>query len=136
MSWPIRVIEYTKETNGSTLQIGDAFYFNPLPGWTLDPDEIGWWWPSHFATGERLSKNFVGGRPPILVFLPGKVLFCVDGATFRTGPDGKTIYSGGWNVSGDLPNITLAPSINIGGIYHGFIRDGVISNDVEGRTFK
>jgi hypothetical protein len=31
--------------------------------------------------------------------------------------------------------VTLAPSVNIGGSYHGRIQGGVISEDVEGRRF-
>jgi hypothetical protein len=30
-----------------------------------------------------------------------------------------------WDVKGDPPNITVKPSINVIGIWHGFITDGV-----------
>jgi hypothetical protein len=36
---------------------------------------------------------------------------------------------------GEQLRITLSPSVNIVGSYHGWIRDGVISPDVEGRAF-
>lgn len=140
MSWPIRLIKYEKETSGSTLQVGDAFYFTPPPGYDdqADDDE-GWYWPGHFATGERLSAQYreqhQSRRAPILVFLPGRTLFCVDGACWNTGPDNKIVYHGGWTVSGDLPNISVSPSINIVGSYHGFITNGVITDDCEGRKF-
>lgn len=140
MSWQIRLIQYTKETNGSNLQIGDAFYFTPPPGYDeRKDDDEGWYWPGHFATGERLSQQYrdlhQANRPPMLVFLPGRTLFCVDGACWNTGPDNKIVYHGGWGVQGQLPLITLTPSINIGGSYHGFIRSGVITDDMEGRVY-
>ncbi len=33
-----------------------------------------------------------------------------------------------WSVTGEPPNITVSPSINVVGIWHGWIRDGVISD--------
>jgi hypothetical protein len=41
-----------------------------------------------------------------------------------------------WTVTGSLPNITVVPSINCIGRYHGFITDGIISDDCEGRKFQ
>lgn len=75
-----------------------------------------------------------------------------DIAKYR-GPDGKTwcvMMPGGqewivygpssdgnkWQVTGTLPNITAHPSIGIPGYYHGFIRDGVITEDADGRKFE
>ena len=139
MPWPIKLIEYTKESSGGTLNIGDAFYFTPPPDYSYENDPNGWYWPGHFATGERLSQQYrndhLGHRSPILVFLPGRTLFCVDGACWNTGPDGKIVYHGGWSVLGFLPNITVTPSINIVGSYHGYITNGVITDDCEGRKF-
>jgi len=40
-----------------------------------------------------------------------------------------------WDVQGTPPNITVSPSINQEGHYHGFIKAGVISEDCEGRKF-
>ncbi len=31
-----------------------------------------------------------------------------------------------WDVTGEPPNITVSPSINVIGIWHGWIRDGVL----------
>lgn len=69
------------------------------------------------------------------------------------GPDGKvwvvklpghnsndwTFYGpsrdgGHWTVTGAPPNVTCSPSIGTGA-YHGFLRDGVLTQDVDGRTF-
>lgn len=40
-----------------------------------------------------------------------------------------------WSVSGEWPNVTVTPSINAPGQYHGFIQDGVLTDDCEGRTY-
>ena len=41
----------------------------------------------------------------------------------------------GWSVTGEPPRITAHPSINAVGDYHGWLVDGVLSDDVEGRTY-
>jgi len=40
-----------------------------------------------------------------------------------------------WKVEGTLPGITVYPSISQVGHYHGWIKDGVITPDCEGRAF-
>jgi hypothetical protein len=40
----------------------------------------------------------------------------------------------GWTVTGTFPKITVTPSIGSSG-YHGFIRDGYLEDDLEGRAF-
>lgn len=53
---------------------------------------------------------------------------------------GKSQDGRGWNVSGELPRITVSPSILLQGgkdqAYHGYIVDGVIQEDCEGRKFE
>lgn len=46
--------------------------------------------------------------------------------------DRKSSNGDGWVVTGDLPNITCAPSIVVEG-YHGFLRNGEFAADIEGR---
>ncbi|MGH2352482.1 MAG: hypothetical protein ACRDI2_23245 [Chloroflexota bacterium] len=78
-----------------------------------------------------LSDQYLAGtidrRPPLLVVLPNRDIFsidsCISGATR------------GWEVSGDPPRITISPSINCVGRYHGWLRNGILSDDAEGRTF-
>jgi hypothetical protein len=71
-----------------------------------------------------------------------------------TGPDGNVwavmmpagvewiIYSHAsqsnqkWQVTGTPPGITVSPSILQVGLYHGFIKDGVITEDCDGRKFE
>jgi hypothetical protein len=40
-----------------------------------------------------------------------------------------------WRVTGELPKVTVEPSINMIGVYHGYITSGVITDDCEGRKF-
>ena len=95
----------------------------PAP-WLLDPV-----WADDLSPQYR--REFGGKRPPLVVRLPCGYDFCID---FRARRDGGA-YGDGWAVSGTPPQITLSPSINIVGSYHGWIRDGVITDDCEGRTF-
>ncbi len=60
------------------------------------------------------------------VMLPGGSEWVVYGPS----GDGKP-----WNVKGMPPLITVSPSIVIGKLYHGYIRNGEISSDVNGRKF-
>lgn len=48
---------------------------------------------------------------------------------------GPASDGGKWTVQGELPDITVAPSINQPGIYHGNLKGGVITQDCEGRQF-
>lgn len=86
--------------------------------------------PNHW-----LSKNYMndwqGKRLPLVVRLPGGVDFGIDGPEYSHGKP----FGDGWKVTGDPPKLTLTPSINISGTYHGHICDGVLSEDVEGRKF-
>ncbi len=97
--------------------------------------EIGTMWlaPYHLLgdRAKRLSPNYhsqwAGKRAPLVVCLPNNTFFCVD----NMATDGGN----GWTVTGEAPLITVSPSINIVGSYHGWIKNGVISDDCEGRVF-
>ena len=69
-------------------------------------------------------------RAPLMVRLPGGIDFCLDSRA--DCPGGEV----GWTVTGEPPHITVSPSINVMRTYHGFIRQGVITDDCEGRTFE
>lgn len=101
---------------------------------------IGAMWPAPWLLGEdwknrgTLSPSYYRDRtdrPPLMVELPCGAEFVVDGREF-TGGD---YYGEGWRVTGDAPKITLSPSVNIGGGWHGFIVDGSIGDDVSGKQF-
>lgn len=100
-----------------------------------------WPWPSLNETdfggyttyiGDNYRRDWEGKRAPLVVKLPDGTEFCVDErASHEIGkPSGS-----GWAVTGTAPAITVAPSINIIGRYHGFLQNGVITDDCEGRTF-
>jgi len=40
----------------------------------------------------------------------------------------------GWDITGEPPNITASPSI-MDEHYHGWLKDGVFSDDTDGRTY-
>lgn len=40
-----------------------------------------------------------------------------------------------WRIEGTMPEISVHPSINMPGIYHGGIKGGTISDDCDGRKF-
>lgn len=106
-------------------KVGDMW---PAP-WLVE-DEDG---PRAFFLSDAFLARWDKGerRMPLVVRMPDGTDFCVDSPTFANGKRG----SGGWAVSGTPPKITLAPSINLVGFYHGYIIDGVITDDVEGRKF-
>lgn len=78
----------------------------------------------------RLSDQYLAGtidrRPPLMVVLPNGDYFGVDSSI-----SGETR---GWQVAGEPPRITVSPSINCVGAWHGWLQDGVLSDDVEGRA--
>jgi len=73
--------------------------------------------------------NRMGVRPPLMILLPGNVEFCLDG---RADCNGGEV---GWELKGELPKLTANPSLNVLGTWHGFLRDGVLSDDLSGRSY-
>lgn len=150
MSWQCRLIEMvgTREVHfdpppgggicGKTLLVdvaGGEHDYDDLPVGTMFalPDGAHDGWPWYCAKEENLSdyyRQHNSGRRPLFVILPGRHLFLIDG---KCCSDGKRY--GGWMVSGVAPLITVSPSINIGDSYHGWLQNGVISDDCEGRRF-
>jgi hypothetical protein len=79
------------------------------------------------------SKEFLAStRRPLYVLLPSNTkwleLFLLDMAP-------SSDESGGWTYTGTPPEVTLSPSINCVGRYHGFIQNGYVTADCEGRRF-
>jgi len=64
------------------------------------------------------------------VMMPGGVEWIV--YSYATGPEPRSK----WAVQGTVPNITVHPSINLVGIYHGFLKNGIVSEDCEHRKFE
>jgi hypothetical protein len=108
--------------------------------------KIGDMWPApHHSDSPVISKyyleHFAKVRPPLMVVLPS--VHCKNGDLFlidrgaSDDPDKK-----GWRVvingpleDGKKPDITMEPSINCVGSYHGYIRQGTITDDCDGRTY-
>lgn len=77
-------------------------------------------------------RDWKGKRAAMWVLLPCRHWFCIDGAAY----DAERGYHGdGWVVTGDPPNVTVTPSINCVGSYHGWLTAGVLTDDCEGRTY-
>lgn len=119
MPWPLRF----HTAKPAAARVGDCW---PEPQRVTDD-------PANHLS--RLSKKYferhAAHRAPIVVMLPGGAEWCIDALAINaSGPHGE-----GWDVTGDPPNLTANPSINVLGVFHGYIRGGVITDDVEGRRF-
>lgn len=68
-------------------------------------------------------QTWASVRPPICIVGPNGKHWEID----RKSSNGS-----GWTVTGEWPNLTCSPSIVLDG-YHGFLRDGEFTPDVEGR---
>jgi hypothetical protein len=98
-----------------TLPDGQEVRFNEVPPGAM-------WHSSQQPEGTCYAHD----EPSILVLLPGRVLWQMNGP----GTNGHR-----WTVTGEIPNVTASPSINYVGIYHGWVQNGVVTDDVEGRKF-
>lgn len=93
--------------------------FAPWIDWDLSPE---------------YKRDWEGKRPPIVVCIPQMFGDKIRSRWFC--PDSK--YTGkenGWTVTGEVPNITVSPSINAVGSYHGWLQNGILSDDLEGRIY-
>lgn len=115
MPWPIRMLDARPPWDD--WKIGDAW-------WARADDDA-------FPT--LVGTRHAGLERVLWVVLPGVhglYPFCVHSPATREGPAGE-----GWTVTGDAPMITVSPSINVVGSYHGWIQNGVITDDCEGRKY-
>lgn len=78
------------------------------------------WW-----LHDMKSFRVVDGHT-LMVKLPGGGEWCIDG---------ESVTGGFWQRSGKAPKITARPSILHPGVYHGWLTDGVLSDDIEGRHY-
>ena len=120
MSWKCKLVLPDKQPK----EVGDMWVGKAIP---ID-DGSGHFWEEYSG---RLSEGYVRERMtrrrPLLVMMPNREVFCIDSAVSGEWR--------GWTVTGQAPCITVSPSINLVGRYHGWIQNGVISADCEGRTF-
>jgi hypothetical protein len=133
MPWPCRFITEQEhqqyKDRGESLPIGSMYYAVHM----LEDADIARYYRMHDLSREYL-RDWDGKRPPIIVILPNRMPFCVDSCyRDRTTPNPDRA---GWTVTGEPPQITVSPSINVVGSYHGWLQNGILSEDVEGRTFQ
>ncbi len=117
MTGPCRLIEKPElDENGnidlSKREVGDMWFLD------VPPEEM----KERQLSDQYFAQN--AHRLPLVVLLPGKCYFLVDGKCFN----GERGYYDGWTVTGVPPNITVSPSINMVGRYHGFLKNGVIGD--------
>lgn len=133
MPWPCRLIETPElDEHGNVefarRQVGDMWYLD-LPEEELRKREL----------TEQYWRDNAPRRKPVVLALPilyyggirGVTPFLVDGKCF----DSSRGHYDGWIVTGEAPVLTVSPSIHMVGRYHGWLREGVLSDDVDGRTF-
>jgi hypothetical protein len=130
MSWPLKEIPQPDfPTYDIGLQIGDCWRqkltHEEDPRW-------GKFWHS------RLNAQFASsGRDWVWVVLipfgPPEMPWCIWSPDMRPSRDDDS----GWTVTNaeDPARMTVSPSILIVDRYHGWIRDGEITDDCEGRTY-
>lgn len=110
---------------------------NKIPGatwlcpWYHDPERDGCTNYPYFLS-QHYRKDWADKRPPIAVV-------CPNGSTWVI--DQKSSNGTGWVVTGEHNCLTVSPSIDIKGHagqkdYHGYLRDGVFTPDLEGRTYE
>lgn len=98
-------------------------------------------WAGSNIISERYKHETVHDRPPLMCLLPSKYdprgdRFLLDRVAGDNGRrKGWDITIVGDLVPGETPDITLHPSVNCEGSWHGYIRNGEITDDCEGRTY-
>ena len=74
------------------------------------------------------GKRYIGEDGyEVFVRLPGRVWWNIGAPSTGGGP--------GWTRSGAVPEITAHPSIHYVWTYHGYVRNGYVTDDVDGRQF-
>lgn len=103
------------------------------PGWMF----FGGPWSGSMFLSDHYKAHVQRERRPICVIVPVSsnpgygTGFCIDSAPTMD-------RRAGWEVTVDLrslvvgqkPHITVAPSIDCKGIWHGFLQDGVMTDDL------
>jgi hypothetical protein len=112
MTWRCRLVRGSN-IDFAKLEVGDM-YFIDVPADELVKYKLSAYYFEHNAA-----------RKPLMVLLPGRHFFMVDGQCYDSKRGG---YYGGWQVTGVPPNITVHPSINMVGYYHGWLKNGVLGD--------
>jgi hypothetical protein len=129
MVWQCRLREKPARFNAEAgIRVGDMWFDD----WKLAEDCP----PAIRADlSVEYRRDWEGRRLPLIVAVPalsgstGWRLVPIDEHYTRPGE------THGWTVTGEPPRITVQPSINAVGDYHGWLIDGVLRDDVEGRRY-
>jgi hypothetical protein len=81
-------------------------------------------WPSPDQWSTYYEMQGRGYRLPLVLMTPAGEWWMDIPAS--NGP--------GWQVTGEVPRVTARPSIHIPGRYHGWLTEGQLSNDIDGRV--
>lgn len=119
MSWPCRLIENPELNEHGNVdiykrEIGDMWFLD-VPAEELKERHL---------TAQYFAQN--ANRKPLVVMLPGRNYFLIDAQCWNP----ERSHYDAWTVTGVPPNITVSPSINMVGRYHGFLQNGVIGDPV------
>jgi len=144
--WRIHPEEHPRDDPRWPTYCACSYGFNVNDEWQLSGDRI----YVRAGTNERYSLKFNSphaapagamwyapwfGEPwqgpdgkTLMVRLPSGHDWCVDGPSSS---------GGGWTRTGTVPNITAMPSIwdRRPNGYHGWLQNGVLTDDLEGRTY-
>lgn len=95
-------------------EVGDCWYATLGPeGWTTYAD--GPEWSRHRVTLAPEHER-TGRRPMMVVITHERPPWCLQA--------GNTNEGSGWKVVGELPLVTVTPSIHMFGVWHGWVRAG------------
>lgn len=129
MPWPLRF--RTDPEPWKDAHIGDCWY---MASWdaTEHPHPMLRQHFLDFQASHQYKEQWADKRPPIVVQLPPGFAFTPDEKYgWRDGNPERV----GWTVTGSIEDgtLTVSPSVNVVGTYHGWIQNGQVSDDVEGR---
>ena len=117
MTWQCKFIEHPELNADGNIdiakrEVGDMWFLD------VPQEEL----KERHLAAQYFAQN--ANRKPLVVMLPGRHYLLIDGQCFN----GEQGYYGGWTVTGVPPNITVSPSINMVGRYHGFLQNGIIGD--------
>jgi len=129
VSLPLRLIDPPPYQDPPVLRDGRLWcrVYDDGDCWPATRGEDGRWYA--YADGPEDLRHPLTIAPehadatPVLVALPGDSRpHCLHAPTLGSGGWGPS----GWQVSGELPRLTVSPSIHVVGVWHGWLRDGVL----------
>lgn len=123
-----------REARPEAPAVGDCWFAPWLIGSTPEGARL----PTHFLSDRFIAGWNLGTRAPLIVRIPGAggaeagaFDFCIDGPFWNDGVRDGT----GWTVTipsvltlGEMPDVTVEPSINVGKGWHGWLKHGLLTN--------